>query len=91
MNKYRVAVFQAHKAGIFEGVGEPLDGWVEGCVTEGYRMVRPALPVANQGGVYVVITMEAEAEAEAEAESPIEHDDYLDNYFAVGTPAGQEK
>ena len=89
MNKYRVAAFQANTAGIFEGVGGVLDGWVEGCVREGYRMVGPALPVANQGGVYVVITMEAEAEAEAEA--PIEHDDYLDNYFDVGTPTGQEK
>ena len=70
MNKYRVAAFQANPAGIFEGVGGPLDGWVEGCVREGYRMVGPALPVANGSGVHLVVTMELNNESPSDDESP---------------------
>ena len=50
MNKYKVGLFQAARGG--------LQDWVGGCVLEGYRMVGPALPVANEGGVYLVVTME---------------------------------
>ena len=36
-------------------------------------MVGPALPVANQGGVYVVITMEAEAKHQAKPKPKPKH------------------
>ena len=66
MNQYKVGLFQATKDGVFEGVGGVLQEWIGGCVLEGYRMVGPALPVANPSGVYLIVTMELDDDHDAD-------------------------
>ena len=53
MNKYRVGLF--HVTG--QGVCQDLETWLELAVRDGYHLVGRCLPVANEGGIYILATM----------------------------------
>ena len=64
MNKYRVGLFY-ETGGVFQdGVGGDLDTWLEVGVGDGYHLVGPCLPMANDSGLYVVATMELDDDHE---------------------------
>ena len=70
MNKYKVGIFSADGEGVFKGMGGVLQDWLEEGVLEGYRMVGPALPVANVTGIYILVTMELDDDSDDDDETP---------------------
>ena len=66
MVKYRVGLFYVTGGGVFQGKGGVvLQDWMGDCVEDGYHLVGPCLPVANEQGVYILATMQLDDDNEA--------------------------
>ena len=50
--------------------GVDLDTWLGVGVADGYHLVGPCLPVANETGLYVLATMELDDDSDDDHETP---------------------
>ena len=66
MNKYRTELFHLDATGEFKTLeGYTLEDWLQWTAEDGYHLLGPCQPTANESGIWTLATMELDDDDDA--------------------------